>query len=206
MIRVFLLGAGGHTKKIIDILKLNNFNINGIFDDNKGINSKYYYDYKIIDNISNVHKYIDKTDFLFCGIGDNKIRQEIVNNLHMYKFLNIISPLASISSSAKITGTGNYIGQYANLSSDITIGDFNIMNDNSSIMHDVNIGDFNHLCPMAVVGGNVKIGNGNLIGTNATINPKIIIGDNNIIGSGAVIIKNVNSNNTIVGNPGQVKK
>lgn len=206
MLRVFLLGAGGFTKQIIDILKIKNVNISGIFDDYKAVNSSYYHDYMIMDNFNNVHKYIEKTDLLFCGIGDNQIRKDVVNNFQMYKFLNVISPLANISASTKIKGTGNYIGHYVNLISDSTIGNFNFINDNSMIGHDVTIGDFNHMCPMAVAGGNVNIGNGNLIGTNATINPKIIIGNNNIIGSGSVVIKNIANNNMIVGNPGIIKK
>lgn len=206
MQRIFLLGAGGFTKQIIDILKMKNVNITGIFDDNKVINTSYYYDYKIIDSIKNVHKYLDRNDLLFCGIGDNKIRKDVVSNLTMYNFINVISPLANISNTTQIIGTGNYIGHYVNLISDSTLGNFNFMNDNSMIGHDVTIGDYNHMCPMAVTGGNVNIGNGNLIGTNATINPKITIGDNNIIGAGGVIIKNVDNNNTIVGNPGKIIK
>lgn len=206
MLRVFLLGAGGFTKQIVDILKMKQINISGIFDDTKSINSNYYHDYKIIDNIHNIHKYIGKNDVLFCGIGDNTIRKEIVDNLSMYKFINVISPLANISTTTKIMGTGNYIGHYVNLTSDSSIGSFNIINDTSCIMHDVTIGDFNHMCPMSVAGGNVKIGHGNLIGTNATINPKKTIGDNNIIGSGSVIIKDIDSNCTVVGNPGKIIK
>ena len=206
MQRIFLLGAGGFTKQIIDIFKMRNVNITGIFDDNKVINTSYYYDYKIIDSIKNVYKYIDRNDLLFCGIGDNKIRKDVVSNLTMYNFINVISPLANISKTTKIIGTGNYIGHYVNLISDSTLGNFNFMNDNSMIGHDVTIGDYNHMCPMAVAGGNVNIGNGNLIGTNATINPKITIGDNNIIGAGGIIIKNVDNNNTIVGNPGKIIK
>lgn len=204
MNRVFLLGAGGFTKQVIDVLKMNKIIVTGIFDDTKPINCIYYNDYKIIDKISNVSKYIDKDDYLFCGIGDNIIRKDIVSNYQMYKFMNVISPLANISTTTKIIGSGNYIGHYVNLISDSILGNFNFMNDNSMIGHDVILGDFNHMCPMAVTGGNVKIGNCNLIGTNATINPKIHIGNNNTIGSGSVIIRNIDHNNIIVGNPGKI--
>jgi sugar O-acyltransferase (sialic acid O-acetyltransferase NeuD family) len=205
MLRIFLLGAGGFTKQVIDILKMSNINICGIFDDYKQINSLYYYNYRIMDNLNNVHKYINKDDLLFCGIGDNKIRKDIVCNFEMYKFINVISPIANISTTTKIIGTGNYIGHHVNLISDSIIGNHNFMNDGSMIGHDVTISDFNHFCPMAVAGGNVKIGNGNLIGTNSTINPKIIIGNNNTIGSGTVVIRNIDDNNVIVGNPGKIK-
>lgn len=206
MNRIFLLGGGGHTKQVIDILKINNIIVTGIFDDTKPINSIYYNNYKIIDKIDNLSKYIDKDDHLFCGIGDNIIRRDIVSNYKMYKFINVISPFAYISRTTNIIGSGNYIGHNVNIQSDCIINNFNIINDNSCIMHDVEIGDYNHMCPMAVAGGNVRIGNCNLIGTNATINPKIHIGNNNTIGSGSVIIRNINHNNIIVGNPGKVIK
>ena len=40
-----------------------------------------------------------------------------------------------------------------------------------------------------------------MIGANAVIKQGVTVGDNVIIGAGAVVLKNVNSNKTFVGNP-----
>ena len=206
MKRLFILGAGGHTKQVIDIFEMNNIKVHGIFDDNKPRGSKYYYDYEIIDSINNAEKYLLKDDLLFCGIGDNKIRGSIIEKFINYQFTNCISPLSIISKRNKMLGQGNYIGHYVNIMGDTTIGVHNIINDGTLVAHDVDIGDFNLLAPHCVFAGGTKIGNYNLIGINASIIPKIIIGNNNIIGAGSVIIKNVSENSTVVGNPGKLIK
>jgi acetyltransferase-like isoleucine patch superfamily enzyme len=50
----------------------------------------------------------------------------------------------------------------------------------------------------------VKIGEMTMIGTGASVIPGITIGKNCIIGAGTVVIKDVDDNSTIVGNPGRV--
>lgn len=201
--KLYIFGAGGHAKQIIDIFKSNNVTIAGLFDDYKIKNSLFYGECTIIDTIDNADKYINIMDNLFCAIGDNYTRQYVIDKFKNFKFVNCISKLSHISDSA-IIGCGNYIGHYVNVSSDVIIGSFNILNDGCFLMHDVQIDDYNHLAPLSTLCGNIKIENSNLIGANSTINPKICIGSNNIIGSGTVIIKNVCNNLTIVGNPGKI--
>jgi sugar O-acyltransferase (sialic acid O-acetyltransferase NeuD family) len=206
MNRLFILGAGGHTKQVIDIFKQNRYNIAGYFDDFKPKNDIYYGGYRIIDKISNAKNYLEKNDLLFCGIGDNNIRKKIVNNFSEFKFANCISRNTVISDTAKI-GVGNYIGHYSNIMPDVSIGNFNIINDGSLIGHDVCIGDNNLIAIYVSCGAFTKIGNENLLGFGTVVNPtRITIGDNNIIGSGTVITKNIGNDCTVVGVPGKVIK
>ena len=53
----------------------------------------------------------------------------------------------------------------------------------------------------AQVLGPVTVGRCAKIGANAVINQGVKIGDNVIVGAGAVVLKDVNSNTTFVGNP-----
>ena len=109
---VYIFGAGGHTKQCIDIFINNDKNIEGIFDDNK---IGYHYNYKIIDNIQNANKYINKESELFLGIGDNNIRKKIYEIYHEYNFINCISKKSNISKTVKILGYNNYIGENTNI-------------------------------------------------------------------------------------------
>jgi acetyltransferase EpsM len=204
--RLFIFGAGGHTKQVVDIFRSRGIKINGFFDDSKKKGEKYYYDHKIIDKISNAKNYLKKNDQLFCGIGDNLIRQNIFNQHKEFEFVNCISPLAIVSHTAKI-GQGNYVGNFVNLMPDSVIGSHNIINDGSLIGHDASIGDFNLIAAFVCCGAHSKTGNSNLIGINVSINPsKINIGNNNIIGSGTVVINDIMNNSTVVGLPGKIIK
>ena len=201
--QVYLLCAGGHCKQVIDIFENTGVEIIGIFDDLKSKGSLFYRGYKIIDTITNSHFYLNTTSNIFCTAGDNQIRNIICNSFLKYTFLNCISNKSNISRSVNI-GWGNYVGDNCNILADTRIGNFNIINTNANIAHDIIIGDYNHIAPSSTLSGNICIGDLNLIGAHCVINPKIVIQNNNIIGSGSVIIKNINNDSKIVGNPGKI--
>jgi len=69
------------------------------------------------------------------------------------------------------------------------------------IAHNCVIGEGTQLAAGAVLGGGVVIGKNCFIGLNASIKQRIEIGDDVIIGMGAVVVKNVPSRTTVVGNP-----
>lgn len=198
---LYLLGAGGHMKQVIDILEMKNMLIRGIFDDNiNKIGKTFYRDYRIIDTIDNARRHLQSRDKLFCGIGDNFTRKKVQAIFKDFEFINVISPFSRISEHVKL-GKGNYIGHYVNISGDTVIGNGNIINDMSCITYDVTLGDYNHLCPLSVLSGAVKVGDLNLIGTKTNVNPYIKIGNQNVIGSGSAVIRDVKDNLVLAGVP-----
>ena len=84
----------------------------------------------------------------------------------------------------------------------VVIGETAIIGDNVTMFHGVTLGGI----------GNEKgkrhptIGNNVLIGTGAKILGNIVIGDNVKVGANAVVLKDVESNTTVVGVPGVVVK
>ncbi len=69
------------------------------------------------------------------------------------------------------------------------------------IAHNVEIGKNSVVIACAEVSGSVKIGENSWIGPGAKILDRLTIGKNSLIGIGAVVIKNVDENATVVGNP-----
>ena len=200
---VFILGAGGHSKQVIDALKGGGggYKVAGVFDDAKVIGSAYYRGHNVMDVIANVDLYMDQSVKLFCGIGDNETRRAIVERFDRSRFINVVAQGAVVSPSVAM-GCGNYIGNFANVAADSVMGDFNVLNDGCCVTHDVVVGDFNHICPQSVLGGGVVVGNFNLIGTNANVNPRVKIGSHNKIGSGCAVVRDVGDWRTVVGVPG----
>lgn len=204
--RLFIFGAGGHTKQVIDIFKFRRVRISGLFDDNKKPNDIYYHRYRVIDSISNAKKHLRKDDLLFCGIGDNKIRERIFDEFKEFTFANCISPNAIVSKTAKL-GQGNYIGNFTNVMPDSIVGSHNIINDASMVGHDAQLGDFNLIAAYVCCGAHSRTGNHNLLGINVSINPtRLRIGNNNVIGSGTVILHDIGDNEVVVGVPGKTIK
>jgi sugar O-acyltransferase (sialic acid O-acetyltransferase NeuD family) len=199
MNRVFIIGAGGFSKQVIDAYINTNYIIAGVFDNfRKG---SFYRDTKILGDIESFHKIVPDGENLFISFGDNDYRKELSIKFKNYNFPNCIRHNSDIPKDTSTLGKGNYIGSYCKLGEDAIIGDFNFINECVIIAHDTVIGDYNHLAPNTSMGGNAKIGNLNMIGTNAIILPKIKINNNIKIGAGAVIIKDIENEGTYVGNP-----
>lgn len=194
---VILLGAGGHCKQVIDIFTENNVEIIGIYDDEK---TGVWYGIQILGTIKELNYRNIINHKLFCCIGDNEVRRNLLYRFIDYTWINCIAKKARISKSVKM-GVGNYIGGLAQILSDSLLGDGNIINEGVVITHDISIGHFNHIAPGTVICGNCRIGDLNLLGAGSIVLPKTTIKDNNIFGSGAVINRNLDSDATYVGVP-----
>ncbi len=85
--------------------------------------------------------------------------------------------------------------------SDTCIGS-NVKIDNLvHVAHNCVIGEGTQLAAGVILGGGVIIGKNCLIGLNASIRQRIKIGDNAMVGMGAIVVKDVPSGITVVGNP-----
>jgi len=187
MKKIVIFGAGGHSLVIIDLIKeLNEYTIVGIYDDNKdgdfdGIPILGQIDDNIIEN----------ADEYIIGIGDDKIRKKIYEQFSNLPWATLIHPKSIVSKNTRIN-EGSVILAGAIIQAGVSIGKHCIINSFSSI------------CPGVTICGNVNIGELTFIGANSTIIQRITVGNNCIVGAGSVIIKNVNNNCKIVGNPGRI--
>jgi len=74
------------------------------------------------------------------------------------------------------------------------------------IAHGVDIGENSLIIANSMIAGSVKIGRNSWIAPSSSILNKKTIGNNAVIGMGAVVLKDVNENSIIVGNPGKELK
>lgn len=193
---VYLYGAGGHAKVVIDILKSNNITVQEIYDNNFEITE--------LMNIPVVHNSSVKSP-LIISIGNNTIRKKIVSQLFDISYERGIDKSAIVSESAYI-GEGSLIMQGVTIQSSVAIGKHSIINTGASIDHDCIIHDYVHIAPGVNLCGNIEIGEGTLIGAGSVIIPGIKIGSWSIIGAGSVITNNIPDNVTAVGSPCKIIK
>lgn len=86
------------------------------------------------------------------------------------------------------------------------IEDYVKIDDCAFIAHNVKIGRGTFIIANSEVSGSVEIGNNCWVAPNVCIKDGIKIGDNSMLGMGAVIIKDVEKNSIVAGNPGKILK
>lgn len=196
---MYIFGAGGHGKAIIDLITSEfEQKIEGLFDDNEngevmGIP---------IRTIKN-HRLSEKQDF-HIAIGNNKTRKDFSEKFKV-NYPKLIHPSSTISKFSNI-GEGTVVMPQCSIKAMTTIGRHCIVNAGAIIGHDVTIADYVHVAPNSSVAGFVNIQEGAHIGIGASVIQGVTIGKWSIIGAGAVIIKDVPDYSVVVGNPGKVIK
>lgn len=98
-------------------------------------------------------------------------------------------------------GHGCLIDANATICGNALLGDYVTVYCNASINHDCRIENYVTICPNVAVCGDVTIGEGSFIGAGSVIKNGITIGKNCVIGCGSVVIRDVEDNQTVYGNP-----
>jgi len=103
-----------------------------------------------------------------------------------------------------IIDEGTQILAGSNICAKVKIGKYCIINTAASIDHECVLGNNVHIGPGAKLAGMVEVEDNVFIGTNATILPRMRIGKDAVVGAGAVVIKNVEANSVVAGNPARI--
>lgn len=196
---MYLYGASGHAKVLIEILQGKGVVVEGLFDDNLNL--------KELNGIKVIGKFKEEQELkapLLISIGNNSIRQKIVESLQV-DFGQAIAKTAILSPTARV-GEGTVVMQGAILQADVLVRSHAIINTGAKVEHDCVIGDFAHISPGAVLCGNVTIGEGTWIGAGAVVIPGVKIGKWSKIGAGAVVLRDLPDNVVAVGNPTKIIK
>jgi acetyltransferase EpsM len=196
---MYLYGASGHAKVIIEILENSGILVEGLFDDNVKIDKLCSY------NCTLYSPEIIKNKKLIISIGENKIRETIAKKIGFVDYGNAIDNNSIVSRNSVIE-IGTVIMPGAIINTGTRIGKHSIINTNASVDHDCILEDYVHISPGSSIAGGIFIGEGTHIGTGASIIPNIKIGKWCIVGAGTVIINDIPDFSVVVGNPGRIIK
>ncbi|MDP8210685.1 MAG: acetyltransferase [Candidatus Stygibacter australis] len=204
---LLILGAGGHSRVLIDTAELLGYVVLGIVDVNYYGQEERILGYPVIGDISALSSYSVETTEIVIAFGDNAKRREYFTKVREMGFNvpALIHPSSVLSKYVKLK-EGVFINAGVIVNALAEVEENSIINTGSIIEHEVKIGKNSHICPGVRIAGRVMIGNNTFVGTGSTIIDKITIGDNVIIGAGSVVIRDIKSNSKVAGIPARELK
>lgn len=201
MNKLILIGNGGHSKVIQDIVNIcSEYTLYAILDEK--YKDEYVHRNIVHSNFSFLDK-IEADEYLYCiAIGNSRTRKQIFTKLTIpiENYVTLIHPSAVISESVNVD-YGTVIMPNVVINANTSIGNHCIINTGSIVEHDNVILDYVHVSPNATLTGDVTVGKGTQIGASATIIPGKKIGDWCTVGAGSVVLDDIPDNRTVVGIP-----
>lgn len=196
--RVLIIGAGGHSREVADLVRQQGHDIVAFLDDNlSGTHDPTGLP---------VHATIEphEAEAFVVAIGAADARARLYD-----EWIGLLPALSVIASSAQVSewshlGSGIQIAQNVVVNANARICDDVILNVACVVSHDAVVGSHTHVAPGALIGGAATIGEGCLVGAGAVIAPGVSVGDGAVVGAGAVVIDGVDPGWVVAGVPARV--
>ncbi len=207
---LYIIGAGGFGREVLWLVKRINamnptWNIKGFIDDDTKMSGKQCNEYPVCGGCDYL-KSIEKDIWIVYAVGSSKIKMTLdrkfseIKNIH---FATLIDPSVIMSDRVCI-GEGTIICAGTILTTDIELGRHVTLNLDCTIGHDVKISDYTTVYPSVNISGNVSVDYAVELGTGSHIIQGKHIGEQSIIGAGTVVIRDIPSRCTAVGNPARI--
>ncbi|MFH1419945.1 MAG: acetyltransferase [Planctomycetota bacterium] len=201
---VTILGAGGHGRVVLDILRqADTYKPVGFLDNNKALHGRRVDGLPVLGGLERLADLRQRgISGAIIAIGDNGVRRAMADVIeqHGFQLVNAIHPSAQLASNASL-GRGVVIAAGALVCAHCQIGDYAILNTGCIIDHESMIGTCAHICPGVRIAGHVTAESGAFLGIGATVIQNIRIGFEAIVGAGSVVIHDVDPMTTVVGVP-----
>jgi sugar O-acyltransferase (sialic acid O-acetyltransferase NeuD family) len=205
MLRLLILGAGGHAQVVADIaLALAHagtaIQLVGFLDDDARCWGQFVLGAPVLGPTRTAPDC--PYDAMIAGIGNNALRRQ----LYLYwrerntRFATLVHPAAVVARNVEI-GAGTVLCAGAIVNTSSRIGGNVILNTACSVDHHNGIADHAHVAPGARLGGDVQMAEGALIGIGAVILPQRHVGEWAKVGAGAVVTRHVTARQTVAGVP-----
>nr|VFK22594.1 MAG: sugar O-acyltransferase, sialic acid O-acetyltransferase NeuD family [Candidatus Kentron sp. MB]VFK28911.1 MAG: sugar O-acyltransferase, sialic acid O-acetyltransferase NeuD family [Candidatus Kentron sp. MB]VFK74151.1 MAG: sugar O-acyltransferase, sialic acid O-acetyltransferase NeuD family [Candidatus Kentron sp. MB] len=211
-----ILGAGGTTKDLLDLIEWKNRETSsedrwrclGILDDDRALHGREYAGVPVLGGLADATSLDADICFAFAigsprTVGKRKMIFERLA-LDRRRFPSFIHPKAVVEKGAAI-GFGTIIFPGVVVSGSATLGPFSILLANSVVNHDAVLGEFVCLASGVCVSGDVAIGDGVYIGANASLRDGVRIGEDTLIGLGSVVVSSIPSGCTAYGVPARIR-
>lgn len=208
--KLFIYGASGAGIEIYDLAyrinKISNRYSEILFIDDFLEETEYYGTRRI--HFESCEKVASKeeTEFIIA-VGEPSARKLLLDRIKSrgYNLATLIDNSAIVSETALIS-PGCIVNANAIISSNVILDENCLVMFQAIIGHDAHVKSCSVICPKSTVGGNSIVGERCFIGINSSMKQGVNLGDDVIVGMGSMVFKDVESNNTVVGNPARITK
>ena len=207
---VYILGAGGHGRVVLELIRSLGYDVAGFTDPDRELWGKEIQGVPVIGGDDEILKKPTKGVALTMGmggVGDNGPRMKLYQSLSSRGFIFpcFSHPAAMVSESARL-GNGTVVMAGVVVQAGCLLGENVIINTGALVDHDCHIEDHAHIAPGAVLSGNVSVGSGAHVGTGAVVIQGIRIGERALVAAGAVVVKDVKKRGRVSGVPAKEMK
>ena len=204
------IGAGGHSRVVIDILRLaGDFEVVGLVDADQELWGTVVDGVRVVgDDLHLPELYSSGVIHAFNGVGsvgNAEARRRVFEFATEigFEFPKAVHPSAVIAATSSI-GAGVTVMANATINPGAAIGSNVIINTGTIVDHDCVIGDHAHISVGSRLGGGVRVGESSHIGIGASVRQGIYIGRNSIVGAGAAVVDDVPDGVLVAGVPAKV--
>jgi sugar O-acyltransferase (sialic acid O-acetyltransferase NeuD family) len=208
-VNTIIVGAGGHSRVVYDILRYDhNVEIAAFIDNSPRGSEEKIMGIPVVGPHNEIHSLIESENIggFIVAVGDNEIRQN-----HFEKLLDMglepvsaIHPESYISKTATI-GAGTVVASGVNISTNVEVGENVILNTGTIVDHETTIGPNVHIAPGTTIAGRVEIDEFTFVGMGASVGDYTSVGSNVTVGAGSAVLGDVPSNVTVAGSPAEIK-
>lgn len=206
MKKLFIIGSGGFSKQVIEIVEKLNVNeerykLLGLIDDDENLVGSNIMGYEILGTTDYLKEYSEQNEvFGVIAIANCNVRKLLDKKLTAVNWLNLIHPDAIVSNYIQL-GKGNIVCAGVVINPDCYMEDHCHINIGTTMGHDIQMKSFVTVMPGSRISGNVTLKDCSMIGTGSTILQGLTIEENVSIGAGAVVTKNTSANGLYKGVP-----
>lgn len=201
------IGAGGHAKVIIDILRMNaEFKLVGLIDSDSALKGHRVLGVPVLGGDDKLESlYNDGVRHAFMGVAslsDSEGNKKIFERVQSagFEMIKAVHPSAVVAEDVMI-GAGCRVFGGAVINPGTSLGTNVVVNTGAVVDHDCLIGDHSQIAPGVKLAGAVTIGAGVFIGIGATVIQGITIGEHAFVAAGAVVIRDVPARTRVAGVP-----
>ena len=208
LIRLVIIGAGGHGRELLDIVEAINavcptFDFVGFLDDGPGPWARV--ERRGASVLGPVDRLAHIDAEYAIGIGSPEVRRrfdELAAGSGC-EATTLIHPQATVASDL-LAAPGLVMAAGSRITTNVTVGRHVHLNLNATLSHDCEVGSYSLLNPGAHVNGEVVLGESVVVGSGAFVREGSRVGAGTVIGAGAVVITDLPPDSTAVGVPAKV--